>query len=125
MNNQVEQDALQANKEIQLSEELIHIMNSSDVTVSTTDTKAAISLQASLQAAIAVVISISVADSSKAESIIQELMQYTKTRQETSQKIVIDNSQGVEVTTTDTQVALNLQLLLQVLLALLVELDIL
>ncbi|WP_051556334.1 spore coat protein [Alkalihalobacterium bogoriense] len=125
MNNQVEQDALQANKEIQISEELIHIMNSSDVTVSTTDTKAAISLQASLQAAIAVVISITVADSSKAESIIQELMQYTKTRQETSQKIVIDNSQGVEVTTTDTQVALNLQLLLQVLLALLVELDIL
>ncbi|MCT8137236.1 spore coat protein [Anaerobacillus sp. CMMVII] len=125
MSDNLSVSAEQMNKEIQLSEELIHIMNSCDVRVSTTDTKAAISLQASLQAAIALIISISIADSSQAERITQDLLQTTKTKQQTLQKIVIDNSQGVNVTTTDTQVALNIQLLLQILLALIVKLDIL
>ncbi|QOY33760.1 spore coat protein [Anaerobacillus isosaccharinicus] len=115
----------QINKEIQLSEELIHIINSCDVTVSTTDTKAALSLQASLQAAIALIISISIADSAQAERITQDLMQTSKTKQQTIQKVVISDSQGVNVTTTDTQIALNIQVLLQILLALIVKLDIL
>lgn len=125
MSDRIDVSAEQMNKEIQISEELIHIMNSCDVQVSTTDTKAAISLQASLQAAIALIITISIADSSRAERITQDLIQSTKTKQQTIQKVVIDNSQGVNVTTTDTQVALNIQLLLQLLLALIVRLDIL
>jgi spore coat protein X len=125
MSDSLQFNADQVNKEIQLSEELIHIINSCDVTVSTTDTKAALSLQASLQAAIALIISISIADSTKAERITQDLMQTTKTKQQTFQKIVIEGSQGVNVVTTDTQVALNIQILLQLLLALIVRLDIL
>ncbi|RXI98668.1 spore coat protein [Anaerobacillus alkaliphilus] len=125
MSDRIEQSAEQMNKEVQISEELIHIMNSCDVKVSTTDTKAAVSLQASLQAAIALIITISIADSSQAEKITQDLLQSTKIKQESIQKVVIDNSQGVNVTTTDTQVALNIQLLLQLLLALIVRLDIL
>ncbi|WP_096201082.1 spore coat protein [Bacillus sp. FJAT-45350] len=120
-----EQSAEHFNKEIQLSDELIHIKDSCDIAVNTTDTKAALSLQASLQAAIAIVISISVASSEKAEQITQDLLQSSKIRQETYQKIVIENSQKVDITTTDTQVALNIQVLLQILLALLVKLDIL
>ncbi|UOE93013.1 MULTISPECIES: spore coat protein [Bacillaceae] len=121
----VAQEATQANKTLQLSEEYILIKDSCDVTVTTTDTKAAVSLQASLQAAIAIVISISIADSATAERITQELLQTAKVKQMTYQKTIIENSRNVDVTTTDTQAAINIQLLLQLLLALLVKLDIL
>lgn len=125
MSDRIEQMAEQINKDIQISEELIHIIDSCDVTVSSTDTKAALSLQASLQAAIALIINISVADSARAERITQDLLQTTKTKQQTLQKIVVENSQGVHVTTTDTQIALNIQVLLQLLIALIAKLDIL
>lgn len=118
-------EAQHDNKMTQLSEEYIMIKDSCEVTVSTTDTKAALSLQASLQAVIAIIISISIADSSKAEKITSELLQTAKIKQITRQKLVIENSRGVNVTTTDTQVAVNIQVLLQILLALLVKLDIL
>ncbi|TSB47108.1 spore coat protein [Alkalicoccobacillus porphyridii] len=119
------QEANQVNKTVQLSEEYILIKDSCDVTVNSTDTKAALSLQASLQTAIALVISISIADSEKAEKITQELLQSSKVKQLTYQKTVVENSKKVDVTTTDTQIAVNIQLLLQILLALLVKLDIL
>ncbi|GAE33486.1 spore coat protein [Halalkalibacter akibai] len=119
------QEADQLNKTLQRSEELIMVKDSCDVTVSSTDTKAAVSLQASLQAAIALVISVSVASADQAERITQELLQTTKTKQVTIQKTVIENSKNVDVTTTDTQVGVNIQLLLQILLALLVNLDVL
>jgi spore coat protein X len=119
------QAAEQVNKTLQLSEEYIFIKDSCDVTVSTTDTKAAVSLQASLQAIIAIIISISIADSSKAEKITQDLLQTAKIKQVTYQKTIIENSRNVDVTTTDTQVAVNIQILLQLLLALIVRLDIL
>lgn len=115
----------QVNKTVQTSEEYIFIKDSLDVTVTTTDTKAAISLQAALQAAIALVINISIADSSKAEQVTQDLLQTAKTKQMTFQKTVIENSRNVDVTTTDTQVAVNIQILLQLLLSLIVKLDIL
>lgn len=119
------QDAEQENRMKQLSEEYIFIKDSCDVTVTTTDTKAAVSLQASLQAVIAIIISISVADSSQAEKITQDLLQTAKVKQITKQQLIIENSRGVNVTTTDTQVAVNIQVLLQILVALLVRLDIL
>src|SRR5690554_1351286 len=101
------QEAAQVNKTLQLSEEYIFIKDSCDVTVTTTDTKAAVSLQASLQVVIAIIISITIADSAKAEKITQELLQTAKVKQLTYQKTVIENSRNVEVTTTDTQVAVN------------------
>ncbi|KHF41805.1 spore coat protein [Halalkalibacter okhensis] len=119
------QGAQQVDKTFQQSEEYIIIKDSCDVNVSSTDTKAAVSLQASLQAAIALVISISIASSEQAEQITQELLQSTKTKQMTFQKTVIENSRNVDVTTTDTQIGVNIQLLLQILLALLVNLDVL
>lgn len=119
------QGAEQVNKTLQLSEEYILIKDSCDVTVNTTDTKAAVSLQASLQAIIAIIISISIADSQKAEKVTQDLLQTAKIKQVTYQKTIIENSKNVDVTTTDTQVAVNIQLLLQLLLALIVRLDIL
>ena len=119
------QAAEQVNKTFQLSEEHIIIKGSCDVNVSTTDTKAAVSLQAALQAIIAIIISISVADSAKADRITQELLQTAKIKQVTYQKTIIENSKNIDVTTTDTQIAVNIQLLLQILIALVARLEIL
>ncbi|RID83614.1 spore coat protein [Peribacillus asahii] len=121
----IEQDAAQLNSQVQVSEELIYIKDSCDVNVTSTDVKAALSLQAALQAAIAVVVSISIADSDEANRITQDLIQSSRTRQITRQKTIVENSRDIQITTTDAQVALNIQLLLQLLLALIVELDIL
>ncbi len=124
-NNLIEQEAMQSNSETQISEELIYIKDSCNVNVTSTDVKAALSLQAALQAAIAVIVSISIADSSRADRITQELIQSSRIKQVTRQKTIVENSRDVEITTTDAQIALNIQLLLQLLLALIVELDVL
>ena len=110
---------------IQQSFEQIIVIDSADVEVTSTDTQAAISLQVALQAAIALIISISVADSQRAERLTQDLLARTKTQQINRQQTIIENSRGVRITTTDTDLVVNIQLLLQVLIALIVRLDIL
>ncbi|WP_096154976.1 MULTISPECIES: spore coat protein [Bacillus] len=124
-NEDVKQEADQINKVIQESYEQIIIKDSADVEVVTTDTKAAVSLQAAIQAAIVLVLSISIADSSRAERIAQELVQSSKTVQVNRQQTYIENSRGVRVTTTDTDLVVNIQLLIQILVALIARLDIL
>ena len=123
--SQIEQEARQDNSQVQLSEELIYIKDSCNVNITSTDVKAALSLQAALQAAIAVIVSISVADGENADRITQELIQSSNVRQITRQKTIVENSRDIDVTTTDAQIALNIQLLLQLLLALIVEVDVL
>lgn len=123
--NEIEQEATQKKSEYQLSEELIYIKDSCNVEINSTDVKAALSLQAALQAAIAVVISISIADGDRADKITQDLLQHSKITQITRQKTIVENSRDIDIRTTDAQVAVNIQLLLQLLLALIVELDIL
>ncbi|MHA4194302.1 spore coat protein [Bacillus cereus] len=119
------EEAIQTDEIDQVSEEYIEIVDSADVQVTTTDTKAALSIQAALQAAIVVVVSISIADSEKADKITQELFQKSSIKQINRQKTFIKNSRNITVTTTDTDIAVNIQILLQILLALLVKLNIL
>ncbi|MFP3377340.1 spore coat protein [Bacillus sp. SIMBA_069] len=119
------EEAIQAGEIDQVSEEYIEIVDSADIQVTTTDTKAALSIQAALQAAIVVVVSISIADSEKADKITQELFQKSSIKQINRQKTFIKNSRNVTVTTTDTDIAVNIQILLQILLALLIKLNIL
>ncbi|SIQ88961.1 spore coat protein X [Peribacillus simplex] len=121
----ISQEARQDNNQVQLSEELIYIKDSCNVNITSTDVKAALSLQAALQAAIAVIVSISIADADNAEKITQELIQSSNIKQITRQKTIVENSRDIDITTTDAQIALNIQLLLQLLLALIVEIDIL
>ncbi|HDR6913227.1 TPA: spore coat protein, partial [Bacillus thuringiensis] len=111
------EEAIQTDEIDQVSEEYIEIVDSADVQVTTTDTKAALSIQAALQAAIVVVVSISIADSEKADKITQELFQKSSIKQINRQKTFIKNSRNVTVTTTDTDIAVNIQILLQILLA--------
>ncbi|MEB8956486.1 spore coat protein, partial [Bacillus cereus] len=96
------EEAIQTDEIDQVSEEYIEIVDSADVQVTTTDTKAALSIQAALQAAIVVIISISIADSEKADKITQELFQKSSIKQINRQKTFIKNSRNVTVTTTDT-----------------------
>jgi spore coat protein X len=120
----IEQEAEQRNVQQQLSEELVYIKDSCDIRVNSTDVKAALSLQSALQAAIAVIVSITIGAGENGEKITQELLQSSRISQITRQKTIIENSRDVVVETTDAQVAVNIQLLLQLLLALIVELDI-
>ncbi len=80
------EEAIQTDEIDQISEEYIEIVDSADVQVTTTDTKAALSIQAALQAAIVVVVSISIADSEKADKITQELFQKSAIKQINRQK---------------------------------------
>ncbi|MED3981912.1 MULTISPECIES: spore coat protein [Priestia] len=119
------QEAEQIAKTEQLSFEKIIVKDSEGVRVHTTDTQVAATIQAALQVAIAVVVRITIGDSEQADGVLEELKQVSSIKQKNAQKTIIENSTNIRVTTTDTDVAVNLQLLLQVLVAILVSLDIL
>ena len=119
------QEAEQIAKTEQRSFEKIIVKDSEGVRVHTTDTQVAATIQAALQVAIAVVVRITIGDSEQANGVLEELKQVSSIKQKNAQKTIIENSTNIRVTTTDTDVAVNLQLLLQVLVAILVSLDIL
>jgi spore coat protein X len=118
------QNAVQETETLQVSEELIVIKDSCNIEVQSTDTQVAVSLQAAIQVAIALVINLTIADSNQAEKVTQQLLQNSVIKQANRQKLIIENSRDVKVTTTDTDVAISLQVLIQILLALLVQIDI-
>lgn len=109
----------------QQSIESIVVKDSCDINVSSTDTQAAVNVQAALQIAVAIVISISIADSSQADAVTQDLFAQLQSSQMNTQHVYIENSRGVTITTTDTDIAVNIQILLQILIALVVRLDVL
>jgi spore coat protein X len=118
-----EADQLVSNK--QQSFEWIIVKDSEGVDIHTTDTQVAISLQAAIQVAIAVVISITIGDTEKGNAVVQDLKQIFKNKQKNSQKTVVHSSKNIKVTTTDTQVAVNIQALLQILVTIVAKLDVL
>ena len=120
----VQQSADQENEMEQISSETIIIRDSSNISVSTTDTQIAVSLQVALQVAIALVINLTIADNNRAEQVTQQLLQQADMKQINKQHLVIENSTEVCVETTDTDVAVSLQLLIQILVALIVSIDI-
>lgn len=124
-NADVDQGALQSDSIKQVSDEWIIIKNSEGVHVTTTDTQAAVSLQLGIQVAIAVVLSITIGDSDRAKDVLQDFNQVSKTRQSNRQKTIVEGSKNVEITTTDTDVAINIQLLVQILVAIVASLDVL
>ncbi len=123
-NAEVAQDANQFTSEFQDSDELIIINDSCNISVETTETKAAVSLQLALQLAIALVIKITIADSDDSDSVVQDLLQHFNSEQKSVQKIHIDNSKDISIKTTDTDIAANIQVMLEALLAIVARLDI-
>jgi spore coat protein X len=118
------QDANQVSLMEQDSEELIFIKDSCNICVHTTNTQAAVSLQIALQLAIALVLRVTILDSDQGQSVTEDLLQYFDSEQDNFQKISIVNSKDINITTTDTDVAANIQALLQVLLTLVAKVDI-
>ena len=121
----VQQDGGQYDFMDQESAELIWVKESCNITVNSTDTQAGVSLQAGLQLAIALVINISIADSVQRDAVAQEMMQQFSLTQTNKQKIFIYNTKDAVVTTQDTDLAINIQALLQLLLALVLLIEIL
>jgi spore coat protein X len=117
-------DAMQGSTTQQAFESIV-IKDSEGVTVTSTDNQAAISLQVAIQAAIAIVISISVGSPEVGKSVVQDLKQYFKSKQLINKKTIIHGSKAVTVTTTDNQVVVNIQALVQILLAIVAKLEIL
>lgn len=109
----------------QKSFEVIIVRDSEGVDVNTTDTQVAVSLQLGIQAAIAAVIIATIGDSDQGRSVIQDIKQFTRSKQHNTQRTIIEGSKNVTVTTTDTDVAVNIQVLLQILVAVIAKLDIL
>ena len=123
-NAEIAQDADQFTSEFQDSDELIIINDSCNISVETTETKAAVSLQIALQLAIALVIKITIADSDDSDSVVQDLLQHFDSEQKSVQKIHIDNSKDISIKTTDADIAVNIQVMLEALLAIVARLDI-
>lgn len=121
----VEQEANQLSFMDQESAELIWVKESCNIKVFTTDTQIGVSLQAALQLAIALVLNISIADGQQRDAVSQELMQEFSMGQRNKQKIFIYNTKDAKVTTKDTDLAINIQLMLQVLVALALLIEIL
>ncbi|WP_083256145.1 spore coat protein [Domibacillus iocasae] len=109
----------------QESDELVLIKDSCNIEVQSTDTQVAVSLQVGLQLAIALVISITIGDSDEGQNVAQDLFQELNAEQTNKQRIIIENSKDVTITTTDTDLAVNIQVLLEVLVALVAKLDVL
>ncbi|MFC4025370.1 spore coat protein [Oceanobacillus longus] len=121
----VDQEAVQHDTIKQVSDEWIIIKDSECIDVTTTDTQAAVSLQLGIQVAIAVVLSITIGDSNRAKDVMQDFNQVSKTRQSNHQKTIVEGSKNVQITTIDTDVSINIQLLVQLLVAIVASLDIL
>lgn len=109
----------------QQSYEWIIVKDSEDIEVTTTDTQAALSLQLGIQAAIAAVLSVTIGDTDQGKAVAQDMKQFIKTKQRNVQKTIIEGSRNITVTTTDTDLAVNIQALLQILVTLVAKLDIL
>ncbi|MFD1361146.1 spore coat protein [Lentibacillus salinarum] len=121
----VSQDEGQYSFMDQESAEMIWVKESCNITVDSRDTQIGVSLQASLQLAIALVLNIAIADSGRSEAISQDLFQQFNAEQINKQKIYIYNTKDATVTTRDTDVAINIQVLLQLLITLVVMVDVL
>ncbi|MCM3740863.1 spore coat protein [Oceanobacillus luteolus] len=121
----VEQDAEQTNITKQLSEEWIIIKDSECVNVETTDTQVALSLQIGIEAALAIVLRLAIADDNQVEDILQDFKQISKTNQSNRQKTIVEKSKYVDIVTVDTDIAVHLQILIQLLLGVIATLDIL
>ncbi|MCP1145079.1 spore coat protein [Lysinibacillus endophyticus] len=119
------QDATEKAKTIQHSHEWIIVRDSEYVNVQTTDTQVALSLQLGIQAALAAVINITLGDTNQGKKVAHDLKQFMRTRQHNSQRTIIENSKEIQVTTTDTDIAVNLQAMIQILVALIGQLDVL
>lgn len=118
----IDQEADAVSSVEQESFEWIIVKDSEGVEVNTTDAQVAIQLQVAIQVAIAAVVAILTSNVNQGEVVAEEMTALLGTKQRNSQKTVIEGSVNVKVNTTDADIALNIQVAIQVLIAIFVSL---
>ncbi|MDR4436243.1 spore coat protein CotX [Bacillus tequilensis] len=116
----INQDLAQANLNKQVSDETIIIRDSCDINVTSTDVQAVASVVTALNAAVLTVALTSIADGVIAELVAQDLLQLTASKQVNRQKLLIECSRGVNVTTVDADIAVLISTATNVLIATLI-----
>ncbi|MDM5301274.1 spore coat protein CotX [Bacillus subtilis] len=101
----IDQDLAQANLNKQVSDETIIIRDSCDINVTSTDVQAVTSVVTALNAAVVTATLTSIADGVIAELVAQDLLQLTANKQVNRQKLLIECSRGVNVSTVDADIA--------------------
>jgi spore coat protein X len=119
------QDGRVVSKIFQGSEEVVIIRDSCNVNYTSTDTQVAVVLQTALQTAVLTIIQLAIADENQAELVTQSLLEKATIKNANRQKVLIEGSQDVTMTTTDTDVAISIQVLIQLLTAVITQIDIL
>lgn len=107
----------------QAQSESLMIVNSSDIAVITAQIQAAISVQVAIQFALAFVLSIVIADDAQSKDVYEELLQLTATSQSMRQQTGIVDSHDILVVNVDLEASVQIQILLQILLALIAEFE--
>ncbi|MCO4851274.1 spore coat protein [Bacillus vallismortis] len=113
----VDQDSIQAHLNKQISEEMIIIRDSCDVNVQSVDTQAVTSVFVSINALVVIVTLAVITDETLAELVAQDLLQLTENKQINKQKVLIDNSRCVNVSTLDQDTATLVTVLVNALVA--------
>ncbi|MCO8147552.1 spore coat protein [Bacillus subtilis] len=121
----IDQDSIQAHLNRQISEEMIVIRDSCDVNVQSVDQQAISSVFVAINALVVVAITATIADEALAELVAQDVLQLTESKQLNRQKILIDNSRCVNVTTLDQDAATLVSILINALVAIFVAVNIL
>lgn len=119
------QDGRLVSKIFQGSEEIIIIRDSCNVNYTSTDTQVAVVLQTAVQTAIVTIIQLAIADENQAELVTQSLLEKAAIKNTNRQKVLIEGSQDVTMSTVDTDVAISIQVLVQLLTAIITQIDIL
>ena len=109
----------------QTQNENLWIVNSSDVLVVTAQIQAAASTQLAIQLAIALILSIVIADEGESKAVYEDLLQLTATNQSMRQQTGIVDSHDILVVNVDLEASIQIQILLQILLALIAEFELL
>lgn len=115
----IDQDADAVSSIGQESFEWIIVKDSEGITVDTVDTQVAAHLQIATQTAVATILALLVGNV-QGQVIAEELNAILKTKQRNAQKTVIEGSKNIRVSTTDTDVAANIQIATQTLAATLI-----
>ncbi|GMA63627.1 spore coat protein [Alicyclobacillus fastidiosus] len=103
---------------------VIVVRDSCDVEIVNQDFMAALNLQFSLQLALATVLSVTVASHETASSIVQDIVSRMTDVQRLRRVIQVENSKSVKVHISSAEVAFNIQILLQFLLALINQVEV-
>ncbi|MCY7900381.1 spore coat protein [Bacillus inaquosorum] len=104
-NVSIDQNLAQANLNKQVSDETIIIRDSCDINVSSVDTQTVASVLTAINNAVVVLTLTSIADGVIAELVAQDLLQIAANKQVNRQKLLIECSRGVNVSTVDVDTA--------------------